>query len=242
MTARGEWQDVSAATSRWGAQGPRYRRRRPLPALLVLGLLVVLSGLMWTRVFETTEDVETATRCTVPGAPTAPPEPDADPQQEPPALGQMLPRDALDRTNPIPAHDVKVRVLNGNGEANQAGLISQELTNYGFAPGGEPDNDPVYPNYDLDCHGQIRFGAAGASAARTLSLMVPCAQLVRDDRNGDTLDLALGKDFRDIRNKPEARQILQELKNREPQGAAEQEVRAPQIDEELLEAARDVAC
>ena len=105
----------------------------------MLGLLVVLSGLMWTRVFETTEDVETATRCTVPGAPTAPPEPGAETGQEPPALGQMLPRDALDRTNPIAARDVKVRVLNGNGEANQAGLISQELTNYGFAPGGEPD-------------------------------------------------------------------------------------------------------
>ncbi len=209
----------------------------------MLGLLVVLSGFMWTRVFETTEDVETATRCTVPGAPTAPPEPTAEPKPEQPAtLGQMLSRDALDRTNPIPAQDVRVRVLNGNGEANQAGLISQELTNFGFAPGGEPDNDPVYPNYDLNCHGQIRFGGAGASAARTLSLMVPCAQLVRDDRTGSSLDLALGSDFKDIKSRPEARQILQELKNSPPQGSAEQDVRAPQIDQELLTAARDVAC
>ncbi|MGW0892745.1 envelope integrity protein Cei [Saccharopolyspora sp. NPDC002578] len=234
---------MSAATSRWGRQGPRYRRRRPLPALLVLGLLVVLSGFMWTRVFETTEDIETATRCTLPGAPTAAPEPTAEPQPEQPAaLGQMLSRNALDRTTPVPARDVRVRVLNGNGEANQAGLISQELTNIGFAPGGEPDNDPVYPNYDLNCHGQIRFGGAGASQARTLSLMVPCAQLVRDDRTDSSLDLALGSDFKDIKSKPEARQILQELKNWVPQGGAEQEVRPPQVDEELLTAARDVAC
>lgn len=173
----------------------------------MLGLLVVLSGFVWTRVFETTEDIETATRCTLPGAPTAAPEPTAEPQPEQPAaLGQMLSRNALDRTTPVPARDVRVRVLNGNGEANQAGLISQELTNIGFAPGGEPDNDPVYPNYDLNCHGQIRFGGAGASQARTLSLMVPCAQLVRDDRTGSSLDLALGSDFKDIKSKPEARQ------------------------------------
>ncbi|MFR9729267.1 envelope integrity protein Cei [Saccharopolyspora sp. MS10] len=234
---------MSAANARWGSsQGPRYRRRRPLPALLVLGLLVVLSGFLWTRVFETTEDVEAATRCPPPGAPTAPPEPDATPQAEPAALGQMLDRDALDRTTPIPARDIRVRVVNGNGEPNQAGLVSQELTNIGFAPGGEPADDPVYPNYDLRCHGQIRFGGAGASAARTLSLVLPCAQLVRDDRTGPELDLSLGSDFRGVKNKPEARQVMQKLKNWVPQGGAEQEVRPPQIDEDLLKAARDVAC
>ncbi len=46
--------------------------------------------------------------------------------------------------------------------------------------------------------GQIRYGPAGASAARTLSLVVPCAELVDDGRQGATVDLALGSDFRDI--------------------------------------------
>ena len=229
---------MSAASSRWGRQGPRYRRRRPLPALLVLGLLVVLSGFVWTRVFETAETTETATRCNMPGPPTAASPPGE--QQVP--VGQMLGRTALDQTSPAPPQDIRVRVLNGNGEANQASLISQELTNLGFAPGGEPDNDSVYPAYDLNCHGQIRFGGAGAPSARTLSLMVPCAQLVRDYRPDASLDLALGAEFDDIKSTPQARQVLQELKNWAPQGGAAQEARPPQISNELMTAARDVSC
>ena len=34
------------------------------------------------------------------------------------------------------------------------GLVSGVLTDLGFAEGGEPDNDPVYVNYDLNCHGR----------------------------------------------------------------------------------------
>ena len=234
---------MSAASSRWGRKGPGYRRRRPLPALLVLALLVVASGFVWTRVFETVETTESATRCNPPGpAPVAPGAPR--PAQVP--VGQMLDREALDRTAPVPPKDIRVRVLNANGEANQASLMSQELTDLGFAPGGDPDNDPVYPAYDLNCHGQIRFGGAGAGAARTLSLMVPCAQLVRDDRPDSSLDLALGAKFDDIKSTPEARQVLQELRNSAPQptgeGTAEQEVPPPKIDPDLLSAARDVSC
>lgn len=231
---------MSAASSRWGRKRPGYRRRRPLPALLVLVLLVVASGFVWTRVFETVETAEDATRCNTPGPAPA----QAAGQQT--ALGQMLQRDSLDRTNPAPPQDVRVRVLNGNGESNQASLISQELTDLGFLPGGDPDNDSVYPAYDLNCHGQIRFGGAGAGSARTLSLMVPCAQLVRDDRPDSSLDLALGAKFDDIKSTPEARQVLQELRNSVPQptgeGTAEQEVRPPKMDPDLLTAARDVSC
>lgn len=217
-------------------QGPRYRRRRPLPALVLLGALVLLSGLLWTRVFESVEDIETATRCNQPAPPTAAPV-DGTSQSAPPPLGKMLPRNALDNVAPVPPQQVKVRVLNGNGEVNQASLVSGVLTDLGFAEGGEPDNDPVYVNYDLNCHGQIRFGSAGAGAARTLSLIAPCAQLVHDGRTDDTIDFALGTEFNDIKSTSEAKQVMQQLKSQSPG-----EDSKPKIDEELLAKARDVHC
>ncbi|MEV5535416.1 envelope integrity protein Cei [Saccharopolyspora shandongensis] len=222
----------------------RYRRRRPVPALVVLVALVLLSGLLWTRVFDSVKDIEAATTCNPPSTPTAAPQGGAAPE-EPVPLGSMLPRDALDSTNPIPQQDVQVRVLNGNGEARQASLVGDELASLGFAKGGA-DNDPVYVNYDLKCHGQIRFGGAGVSAARTLSLIVPCAQLVRDERQDASVDLALGSDFKDIKTTSEAKQVLQELENwvpqRNHQDGANQEVTPPQISSDLLTKARDVHC
>ena len=208
----------------------------------MLVLLVVLSGFMWTRVFETADNTEAATTCNMPSAATSPPKPNQLPQEP---IGKMLPRSGLDQTAPVPPQDVQVRVLNGNGESRQASLISDELGNLGFAKGGEPSNDPVYPNQDLVCHGQIRFGGAGVNAARTLSLMAPCAQLVRDERQDASLDLALGTKFDDIKTSSEAKQVLQELKNWAPQrhrGGAQQEVTPPHIDPELLTEARDVSC
>ncbi|SFS67114.1 envelope integrity protein Cei [Saccharopolyspora flava] len=220
-----------------------YRRRRPLPALVVLVALVVLSGLLWTRVFGSVEDIDAATTCNPPGAPTAPPEVSGQPAQVP--LGTMLQRDALDSTTPVPPQDVHVRVLNGNGESRQATMVGDELGSLGFTPAGA-DNDSVYVNYDLKCHGQIRFGAAGQSAARTLSLIAPCAQLVRDEREDAGVDYALGSDFDDIKSTQEAKQILQQLQNwvpqRDQQESAQQEVTPPKISEDLLSKARDVHC
>ena len=84
------------------------------------------------------------------------------------------------------------------------------------------------------------------SAARTLSLIAPCAQLVRDEREDASVDFALGSRFDDIKATPEAKQILQQLENwvpqRDQQGSANQEVTPPQISKDLLAKARDVHC
>ncbi|WP_019853536.1 envelope integrity protein Cei [Actinopolyspora mortivallis] len=237
---------MSTGSTAQGPRRPRYRRRRPLPALILLAVLVVLSGFVWTRVFESTESVEAATRCNIPG--TEPGSQQAQPGEPPTrtAAGTMLSRKALDDTRPSPPQDVSVQVFNANGEVNQASLVSEELTNLGFAKAGDPANDPVYTDLDMDCHAQIRYGENGAQAARTLSLIVPCAQLVRDERPGAEVDLALGSEFDDVRATQQGKQALQQLKNwaRENRGRTGDQPGAapPRVDQELLEQARDVHC
>ena len=93
---------------------------------------------------------------------------------------------------------MRVTVLNAGGQRGQGQLAAVELGDLGIGEAAPPDNDRLYPNQDMACVGQIRFGPAGVSAARTLSLVVPCAELVQDDRRDATVDLALGSDFRDI--------------------------------------------
>ena len=203
----------------------------------------MLSGLLWTNVFDSVPSLEAATTCNQPSRATQPPEASGMPPQIP--LGQMEKRDALDSVTPIPPQDVHVRVLNGNGESRQATLVSDELQSLGFTPTGA-DDDAVYVNYDLKCHGQIRYGGAGVSAARTLSLIAPCAQLVRDERPDAGVDFALGSDFDDIKTTQEAKQVLQQLASwvpqRDAQNGANEGVTPPKIDKKLLETARDVHC
>lgn len=237
---------MSTASTGQGPRGPRYRRRRPLPALILLAVLVVLSGFVWTRVFESTESVEMATRCNVPGA--EPGSSEARPGKPPTntAVGTMLSRSALDETTPVPPQDVSVRVVNANGQVNQATLVSEELTNLGFGQGGSPSNDSVYTEMNLKCHAQIRYGEAGAGAARTLSLIAPCAQLVRDQRAHAGVDLALGSEFDGVKATQQGHRALQELKNwaKQSRGQTGDRTQAadPGLDPKLLSAARDVHC
>ncbi|MHA6803146.1 envelope integrity protein Cei [Salinifilum ghardaiensis] len=242
-------------SSKWGQRGPRYRRRRPLPGLVLLAVLAVLAGFVWTRVFESVENVEQATQCNPPGPSGTSPsaqqagggvrtgelahDAEAGEAQQAPGLGTMMPREALDRTAPLPPGQAQIRVLNGNGESQQASLVTDQLTTLGFDTWGQPDDDPVYPEYDLTCHGQIRYGADGERAARTLSLIVPCAQLVRTERPDGRIDLALGSEFDEVQTTQQGKQVLQELQNWVP---SEHGGDPPRIDPELLEKARDVHC
>lgn len=234
---------MAVARSGWGWNRPRYRRRRPLPAVLVFALLVVLAVFMWTRVFETTANTEAATECNLPGQPKgAPAGPGQSSTPKVTPIGTMLPRDSLDHVAPAPPQDVRVTVLNANGQSRQATLIGDELGGFGFAQGGPPANDPIYPRFDLKCHGQIRFGGPGAGAARTLSLAVPCAQLVRDGRQDSSVDLSLGSEFDDIKMTRQAQQVLQQLTAWAARTGRAASSPPPVIDTNLLSEARNVHC
>jgi len=120
---------------------------------------------------------------------------------------------SLDDTEPALLTDVPVHVLNANGQTGQAGQVAAELGELGFATDGTSSagNDSLYPNQDLTCHGQIRYGEEGKASAAALRLAAPCMQLVTDGRPGSDVDLALGSYFQELST--DSQETLRELAN-----------------------------
>ncbi|HEX5402972.1 MAG TPA: envelope integrity protein Cei [Pseudonocardiaceae bacterium] len=215
----------------------RYRRRRPWPALILLVLLATASVTVWQHVLRQAGDSTVQSSCaasasTPAGLPVITP----------------LPYSALNAVDPIPAARVRVRTLNSSSQVGLAGRIALELQQYGFAQVGAPANDPRYPHGDMRCFGQIRFGPNGAGAARTLSLLVPCAQLVRDNRQDTSVDLALGTYFTDLLPSRDALTVLDQLakcSRSHPEaggGLQSQAAQAPAVSSQLLAGAHTFGC
>jgi hypothetical protein len=175
--------------------------------------------------------------------PTAP----AGSKAKPPQPGTVLPYDALDKVAPAPASDVTVQVYNASTQRGAATQASIQLQQDGFHVPPAAD-DPLYPKHDMKCRGQIRFGANGESAARTVSLLVPCTQLVRDNRQDATVDLAIGSNFTTVSPTNQAQQALQQLaqwasQHPTPQGGQQaQNSLQPQLNESLLSQAHSTQC
>ena len=161
-----------------------YQRRRRGPVLLVLTVLAVVAAVTWTTVLIKTGAATGAAACPLP---TAGPPP-----------GEVLPASALANVPPVPPSTVKVRVLNAGSQRGQANLVAAQLGDLGFVQAAPPTNDKFFPDGDMTCMGQLRFGKAGQGAASTVALLVPCAELVRDARGDDTVDVAVGTGFPDI--------------------------------------------
>ncbi|GAA1960462.1 envelope integrity protein Cei [Amycolatopsis minnesotensis] len=212
-----------------------YRRRRPLPALIVIAVLCLGALVVWVNAITGKGDIDSAIRCDPPA------------QAPPGAAYTPLSHDALDSTAPIPQTKVAVRVLNASSTRGAAALTTENIAALGFEQAAPPDNDPAYPpHHEAKCRGQIRFGENGAPAARTLSLVAPCVELVRDNRKDASVDLSVGSAFGQLQPKAEAKQVLDQLKAfsaQQPTGGAEQSAgQTPKIDQTLLAAARDVTC
>jgi hypothetical protein len=178
----------------------RYSRRRPLPALLILVILAATSAIVWVNVLHqaansTAQAVCPAGKSTPAKLPTLTP----------------LAYTALNSVAPAPATQVKVRVLNATTQTGLAGRVDTAIQALGFVQAAPPADDPRYPLGDMRCFGQIRFGPNGAAAARTVSFIVPCAQLVRDNRQDASVDLALGAYATDLAPTPAAKQVLTQL-------------------------------
>ena len=216
-----------------------YQRRRRGPIVALVSVLAVLAAITWTTVLLTSTTGTGLRSCPSPadGAP----------------IGEGLAGDALDDVNPVPAEDVQVRVLNAGGQRGQANLVAAQLKEWGFTEASPPANDPRFPDGDMECVGQLRFGAAGEAAASTLTLVLPCVELVRDGREDATVDVSVGTAFGDLnpRRFSAGLAVLEELAepqqgttgatNADPEGQGEGPT-APAADPALLQKARDHRC
>ncbi|QDQ97602.1 envelope integrity protein Cei [Tomitella fengzijianii] len=204
-------------------RGRPFRHRNRLPGLILAAVLVVIVAIVWTLAFSSDGEDASATACNAPDPGGAP-------------LGRHVDGSIKD-VDPAPLADTRIRVFNANGQSGQAAHVAAGLSDIGFHPAADNavSNDPVYLNQALQCQGQIRFGAQGEAAASALWLVVPCAELIRDDRADATVDLALGTLFHDLSTNSDAEAVLKAL--RVPQGGP-----APEIDPALIEGAHNVRC
>jgi len=102
------------------------------------------------------------------------------------------------------------------------------------------------------CTGQVRFGQAGLGAASTVALLVPCAELVRDARGDDTVDVAVGTAFGDVNPGRAVRDALDQLGasgsgttgsgNADPAAGNTPPPATAVIDPATLAAAREATC
>lgn len=222
--------------------GQRYRKRRPLPAFLLILVLGIAATVVWFRVMSADNEVVGAAHCDPPKTSAPAPAPD----QPAPTLGKALEPDALDRTEPAAPGGAAVRVVNASSQRGQARLVTETLKSLGFTQIGEPANDALYGE-SMTCRSQIRFGAQGEGVARTISLVEPCAELIRDERQDATVDVVLGDKFDDLKPNRAAKTLLEQLndfakQNPPAQGGLQADVPQPDLDSGLLAAARNVKC
>jgi hypothetical protein len=243
---------VTAGSLSGGGRAPRYRRRRPVPALVMLVLLGLGATIVWLKVIDDkSKDIAAGVHCDPPTAATAAPDQPApsQPTQPPPPLGQHVDQNGLDQTLATTPDQTSVRVLNASKQRGEAALVTENLKQLGFSQAGKPDTDQVYPDGSMTCRAQIRYGPQGASAARIMSLLDPCAELIKDNRQDASVDLVIGKKFDDLQVRSETQQILKQITDWSAQHPTQtgglqsvEGTAAQQIDQSLIDAIRKAPC
>ncbi|MBC3191552.1 envelope integrity protein Cei [Pseudonocardia sp. C8] len=198
-----------------------YERRRTGPIVATSVVLAVLAVATWTVVLSTASEGPSSTDCAAPTSGSLP--------------GSEISRSDLDGVQAAPPRDVRFQVLNAGGQRGQANLVAAQLKDLEFAEATTPGNDPAFPEGNLDCIGQMRFGPEGESAAATLALALPCVELIRDERPGPVVDVVVGTAFTDVAPGRAARDALDQLASQGTEGGA-------QADPGLLSQAREGVC
>lgn len=206
------------------AQGRPFRRRNLTPAIIIVTVLAVAAIAAWT--FALTGDGEKSypTDCNLPTAQGAP-------------SMQIAGRSDMLSVAPAALSTFKVTVLNSAAARGEARSVSDDLVAQGFAA-GEPayGDDTVYPERDLHCVAQIRFGQAGQAAAAAVWLAVPCAQLVNDGRAGTDVDVALGEFYTGDKPSQDSQAALESLRSVDPRNPKSG------VDRSLIEAVHAQPC
>lgn len=182
--------------------GRPFRRRNPRPAIIVLIVAVVVTGVVWTVALTRPAKVHEVAAC------NAPPQPAG---SAAPQLGEQMSRTAMADVAPAKLADTKVRVLNASGRGGQAADVAGAMKDLGFA---QPTaaNDPAYAGSRLNCQGQIRFGTAGQATAAAVWLVAPCTELFNDNRADDSVDFAVGTEFTALAHNDDIDAVLATLR------------------------------
>ncbi len=182
--------------------GRPFRRRNPRPAIVVVLLLVVATGVAWTIALTRPAKVREAEVCNPPPKSAG---------SAPARLGEQVSRTTMIDVTPAKLSDTKIRVLNASGRGGQAADVAGAMKDLGFAQ-PTATNDPIYASTRLNCQGQIRFGTAGQANAAAVWLVAPCAELFNDNRADDSVDLALGTDFGALAHNDDIDAVLASLR------------------------------
>jgi hypothetical protein len=177
------------------------RHRRPLPAVVFIGALTVLTAIVWVRVLDRATGVSDAgtSACTTPK----------------PTLPTKLPF----------AKDVSVIVLNSTDRANLAATTKKALQKNYFKVLSAANDEPSYGGHGvLKGVGEIRFGPTAAAAATLLHYYLPNATMVRTDSSSTTVILALGEKYKKL---PTRSYVLERLKQHGITRTDETEAPAP---------------
>ncbi|MDL9936389.1 envelope integrity protein Cei [Gordonia sp. ABSL1-1] len=220
--------------------GQPYRRRRHLPAIIAMVVLALVGVVVWSVALsdDTTEAAPTdcnqptpATASSTTAGPNTPP-------ATPAATQTVAPRAEMLEVIPAALSTFQIRVLNASNERGAARSVSDDLTRQGFTPAADNPygDDPIYPNHDLNCVAQIRFGAAGKSGAAALWVAFPCAELVTDNRRDTSVDVALGTYYKGPDWSQDSKAALEALKAANPKNPD------TGVDPSLLSAVHSSSC
>ncbi|WP_066167688.1 envelope integrity protein Cei [Gordonia hydrophobica] len=213
-------------------KGRPFRRRRMVPALIVVAVLAVAAITTWAVVLFDGGDDARPTDCSDPVAAAS----TASGAPAPTELKTVSETDMLS-VAPAGLTTFRVSVLNAGADRGAARSASDDLVAEGFTP-GEPayGDDTVYADRSLDCVGQIRFGQAGQAAAAAVWLAAPCAQLVNDGRKGTDVDLVLGEYYASDRPTQDMQAALEALRSVDPKNPK------TAIDRSLIESVHSQSC
>lgn len=157
---------------------PSTLTRRPVPALVALAALLVLTALVWWRVLNR-DDSSGASEGT--SCPTPSPSPTTS---------------ATEKVLPAPS-TITLTVLNSTNRTGIAGKARTTFLQDGFRVPAPAGNDLKYQG-KIPGVAEIRYGPSGKQAASVVAYYLPGAKLVPTSSSTATVVVSLGAKYRSI--------------------------------------------
>jgi hypothetical protein len=156
----------------------RVSARRPLPALIFLIGLSLLTALVWWRVIHRSDSGQTKAQATCPSPSTS-----------------VVPQPGA----------VSVNVLNSTNRAHLARNVATTMGKLGFHVTGYGNDDP---NVVINGVGEIRYGTKGVDSASLLAFYLPGAKLVPTSRSDSEVVVSLGSQFKSVATSTQVKQAM----------------------------------